>query len=50
LAGEGGKGSQPGVAICRLKKVWERGKNMPEHTFTFEQIRHQAQENALAYL
>ncbi len=23
---------------------------MPEHTFTFEQIRHQAQENALAYL
>jgi len=28
----------------------EKGKNVAEHPFNFEQIRHQAQENALAYL
>jgi hypothetical protein len=27
------------VAVCQLKKVWKRGKNVPEHKFTFEQIR-----------
>jgi hypothetical protein len=28
----------------------EKGKNMAEHPFTYEQIRHQAQENSLAFL
>ena len=28
----------------------EKEKNVAEHTFTLEQIRHRAQENALAYL